>query len=412
MHEVVVTGIGIVSPIGIGVSNFKEQMFSGASGLVDIRGLIVDPDFPVSAAGLVRRHLLPRSHAFSGVSAQGAVDSWRFAAVATEEAIETLPKGESVDAIVYGTDGGIQFEMIRDSVPTFDTKDFPWEATRAEAELNLIRQLLAERGIGCPDERHIICINNACVTGNQAVGIAFRRIRSGQWTRALVGGVYARCTVSNLMKFHMLGALCTNKVPAMEASQPFSKGRAGFVRGDGAATLVLEARSEAERRGAAVLGSVVGYAATTDAYRLTDEHPEARGAIQAMTRAILDANLTTGAISAISAHGTSTQMNDRIETLAIKKVFGSRAYAVPVVSLKSQVGHSAIAAGALEAVASLLMLSEQRLAPTINYKEFDPDCDLDYVPNRSRPCTLEYVLSNNFGFGGQNACVIFAREAR
>jgi 3-oxoacyl-[acyl-carrier-protein] synthase II len=207
----------------------------------------------------------------------------------------------------------------------------------------------------------------------------------------------------------MLGALTTADVPAAEASRPFSRDRAGFVRGEGAATLLLEEAWAARARGARVLGRLAGGASSSDAHRLTDGRPDGAAVRHAMEAALRDAGVTTAEVSAISAHGTSTRMNDRLETLAIRSVFGDRAGQVPVTSLKSQLGHSTVAAGAIEAVACLSMLQAQILAPTINYREPDPECDLDYVPNDSRPARLDVILSNSFGFGGQNSCVVFRR---
>jgi 3-oxoacyl-[acyl-carrier-protein] synthase II len=272
-----------------------------------------------------------------------------------------------------------------------------------------MREIAERSGHGPIDERNIVSLNNACVTSNQAIGVAFQRVRSGQMNRVLTGAVYGRWADSELMNFHMLGTLTTAPGPAAEASRPFSKDRSGFVLGEGAATLVLETREAAEARGAKILGVISGYSSTSDAYRVTDGRPDGKAAAKAMTNALADAGLAAKQISAISAHGTSTSMNDRVETMAIKQALGEAAYKVPAISLKSQVGHSVIAAGALESVACVLMLREQKLAPTINYREFDPDCDLDYVPNQSRPAVVERILSNNFGFGGQNASVIFER---
>jgi len=209
------------------------------------------------------------------------------------------------------------------------------------------------------------------------------------------------------MNFHLLGTLSTDPGPATQVSRPFSAGRSGFVLGEGAATLVLEERTAAERRGATILGSIAGYATTSDSYRVTDGRSDVRGAIAAMRGAVEDAG--SEQIDAISAHGTSTRMNDRLETLAIEAAFGPAARSIPVISLKSQIGHCLAAAGALEAVASILMLAEQKLAPTINYTERDPECDLDYVPNRSREASINTILSNNFGFGGQNSCVVLEK---
>jgi 3-oxoacyl-[acyl-carrier-protein] synthase II len=410
VREVVVTAYGVVAPLGIGVPEFRRRMFAGDSGTVEIRGTLVAANFPISSAGLVARDRLGQPFVLGDEDPASTPQSWRFAGIATEEALESLPAGLNVDAIVYATSDGISFDLIKDSFRCLEPERFDWDGTRSETVLELLAQVLEEGGHYLAGDAALIGLNNACVSGNQAIGMAFHRIRSGRWERAVVGGVDARCSDHNFMNFHMLGALTTAEVPAREASRPFSRDRCGFVRGEGAATLVLESREAAEGRGAPVLGVVAGYGSTTDAYRLTDGRPDGVAVVRAMQRALEDAGLSTEAVSVISAHGTSTRMNDSLETKSIKEAFGDRAHSIPVTSLKSQIGHSTLAAGAIEAVACLLMLEEQRVAPTINYAEPDPECDLDYVPNVSRSERLEVVLSNNFGFGGQNSCVVFKRE--
>jgi 3-oxoacyl-[acyl-carrier-protein] synthase II len=411
MTEVVVTGCGVVAPLGVGLPEFRQRMFAGDSGLVDIRGRIVAANFPVSAAGLVPRERLGQPRVLADREESRTPLAWRFSGIATEEALEGLPSGPGVDAIVYASSEGVHFDLIKDSFRGFEAERFDWDGTRSEAPLELLQRVVEAHGNGRVPEHALVSINNACVSGNQAIGVALQRIRAGIWQRAVVGGVDARCNDHNFMNFHMLGALTVADVPAREASRPFSKDRSGFVRGEGAATLVLESREAAAARGARVLGVVAGHGSTTDAYRLTDGRPDGAAAVRAMESALEDARLSRDQVSAISAHGTSTQMNDSTETRAIKQVFGSRAYAIPVTSLKSQIGHSTVATGAIEAISCILMLQEQRLAPTINYREGDPECDLDYVSGGSRSHRLDVILSNNFGFGGQNSCVVFKREA-
>jgi 3-oxoacyl-[acyl-carrier-protein] synthase II len=410
MCEVAVTGFGIVCPIGIDPAEFSKRLFAGESGLSAIRGAMVAHNFPVSSAAPVPLTRLRQPAVLRDLDPQRTPKFWRFAGIATEDAIETLPEDLPIDAVVYGNMEGFPFALIKDSFCNFAAGQFDWDSSLPEASLNLIRSILEQRGHPAIDDRNLIGINNACVSANQAIGVAAHRIRSGVWTRAVVGAVFAYCNDSELMNFVMLGATTTAEGPPAEASRPFSRDRSGFVLGEGAATLVLETREAAEARGAKILGYVSGYGSTSDSYRITDGRPDGKAAAEAMLRAVKDANLSVEQISAISAHGTSTRLNDKVETLAIKRALGAAAYRVPVISLKSQVGNSTFAAGALEAVACLLMLSEQTLAPTINYKEFDPECDLDYVPNVARPAVVDRVLSNSFGFGGQNACVVFARS--
>lgn len=411
MHDVLVTGCGVVAPLGVGVPDFRRRLFAGESGLVDIRGLVVAENFPVPAAGIVPRERLGQPAALADRPPGDTPFSWRFSGLAAEEALGDLPRGETVDGIVFATSDGIHFDLMKDSFRSFDPGAFDWDGTRSEPVVELLRDIVESRGHGRVPERSLLSLNNACVSGNQAIGMALQRIRAGQWRRALVGGVDARCNDHNFMNFHMLGALTVADVPAAEASRPFAGDRTGFVRGEGAALLLLESREAAEERSARVLARVAGYASTTDAYRLTDGRPDGGSVVRAMRGALEDGGVGPEELSAISAHGTSTRMNDLLETQAIKTAFGPRAYAIPVTSLKSQIGHSTVAAGAIEAVSCLLMLEEQRLSPTINYREPDPECDLDYVPNRARPHEIDTILSNNFGFGGQNACVLFKKEA-
>ena len=407
MREVVITGMGIVSPIGNSLEEFRRCMFAGDSGLKEIRGWHVAKNFPVGAAGLADRERLGQPAVLAHRKTPRMPDFWRLAGVATEEAIRSLPAGLPVDAIIYGAFQLVDFSVTRDSLRAQSSHYFEWDTLRPDSTIELVCEIVEKHGHGPIADRDLINISNACVSSNQAIGMAFQRIRSGKWSRAVVGAVHSRYDAAEILSFNMLGTLSTSEGSAAEASRPFSKDRSGFVIGEGAATLVLEDRDSAEIRGAQILGQITGYATTSDAYRVTDGRPDGKAASKAMEEAIRDAGLTGEQIDAISAHGTSTRLNDKLETLAIKQALGVVAKRVPVISLKSQTGHSLIAAGALEAVASLLMLREQRLAPTINYKEYDPECDLDYVPNESRSAALARILSNSFGFGGQNACVVF-----
>lgn len=409
MREVAVTGFGIVSPMGTTVSEFAARMFAGSSGLTDARGRMLPANFPVGATGSIPRTALREAKVLPHLYGPAKPNFWHFSGLASEEALEALPRGLPLDAIVYGTHNSMDFGLTRSTFLDFTPEKFDWDAFQPDGSLNLIRQIAEERGHGPIDEHNLFAISNACVSGNQAIGMAFQRIRCGKWDRVLVGATYGMCTSSELMNFHLLSTLATGDGRASQMSRPFSADRTGFVLGEGAATLILEAKNIAEEREADIVGIVAGYASTSDAYRITDGRPDGSAAAKAMQLAIKDAGLAPTDVDAISAHGTSTRLNDKVETLAIKTALGPRAYEVPAVSLKSQTGHSIIAAGAQEAVASFLMLSEQVLAPTINYTKADPDCDLDYVPNHSRPASLDRVLSNSFGFGGQNACVVFQR---
>lgn len=405
MNEVVVTGLGIASPIGTTEAEFREKLFSGASGVRSILGKTVPADFPVPYAGLLPKNTR-RSRLLRDLSVEPS-DFVEVTALALEQVFDGMPEGLPVDAIVFGTGEGVGFDYVGRSLQG----DFPtnanWEQLYSQNSANFISAQLARRGHGSLPPSQVISTYNACASGNVAIGFAFERIRSGKWKRAIVGSVDLRCSAPYLMSFHLLDALTTAAVPPEKASRPFSADRSGFVKGEGGALLLLENLDEASRRNAKIRGVVSGFSATSDGWRLTDGREDGRGAIAAMELAIRDAELAKERISYINAHGTSTPMNDVLETRAIKAVFGDRSRDIPVSSLKSQIGHSAVGCGAQEAVACLLMLEAQRLAPTINLDNPDPACDLDYVPHVSRAAKLEYILSNSFGFGGQNSCLVF-----
>jgi 3-oxoacyl-[acyl-carrier-protein] synthase II len=252
-------------------------------------------------------------------------------------------------------------------------------------------------------------IQTACTSSAQAVGEALRAIQRGSVDAALSGG--SECIVSpiELQLFCLLGALSRRNGEPERASRPFDAERDGFVLGEGAGVLVLERLDHALERRAPILAELAGYGTSCDAYRVTDEAPDGRGAILAMRRALEDACLPPEEIDYVNAHGTSTPMNDRVETLAIKAVFGKHAHKLAVSSTKSMIGHTISAAGAIELTTCVLALRDQMIPPTINYEYPDPECDLDYVPNHARTGKLEAVLSNSFGFGGHNDCLVVKR---
>ncbi|MBX3417219.1 MAG: beta-ketoacyl-[acyl-carrier-protein] synthase family protein [Pirellulaceae bacterium] len=250
----------------------------------------------------------------------------------------------------------------------------------------------------------------ACAASSQAIGEATEIIRRNEADVMLSGGTHSMIHPFGVTGFNLLTALCEDSNDAPEkASRPFDKNRSGFVLGEGAAMVILEELEHAKKRGAHIWGEVVGYGSTADAYRITDIHPEGRGAIGCMNMAIADAKLNPDQIGYVNAHGTSTQVNDRVETRACRQVFGANAMNVPVSSTKSMMGHLIAAAGATELIVCLLALRDQLLPPTINYNTPDPDCDLDYVPNQAREAKLDYALNNSFGFGGQNISVVVRR---
>jgi len=410
MSDVVITGCGLVSPLGNTVEEFERRMFAGDSGIIDIRGNLVAANFPVSCAGVVDETDLPSAEVF-GIPHKKFTRGLQYILHTIKEALSDFPPGLPLDGIIYATPGGIYHEIVIDTFKHFDLDIIIEDQTREECLLEYLAEYLKERGYGeCAPER-LITINSACASGIHCIGLAFQFMKTGRWKRCIVGGINAGASwESTLMNFYLLNALTVDNVPAHEASRPFSADRSGFVESEAAVTLLMETRESAEQRGAKILAEVCGFGLTTDAYRLTDGRDDNLCVIRAIEQAIETAGIQKEEIDYINAHGTATPLNDRLETLAIKKVFGDYAYKIPISSLKSQIGHSLLAAGAIETVACILMLQRQRLAPTINLKVKDPECDLDFVPNKSRDAEVKYILNNALGFGGQNACVILKRE--
>ena len=255
---------------------------------------------------------------------------------------------------------------------------------------------------------NINCLT-ACAASSQAVGEAVEIIRRGEADVMLSGGTHTMIHPFGVTGFNLLTALSTRNDAPQRASRPFERDRDGFVLGEGAGMVVLEDLDRAKARGANVYGEIIGYGSTADAFRITDTHPEGRGAISCIKMALADAGVGTEAVDYINAHGTSTTVNDKVETLATKQVFGERAYKIPISSTKSMMGHLIAAAGATELIICLLAIRDNVVPPTINYENRDPECDLDYVPNVARQHRCDVALSNSFGFGGQNIALLASR---
>jgi 3-oxoacyl-[acyl-carrier-protein] synthase II len=257
-----------------------------------------------------------------------------------------------------------------------------------------------------------LSIVTACATGGHSIGDAFRIIQYGDADVMVAGGTEANLTPLTVGGFNALKALSTRNDAPEKASRPFDKDRDGFVIGEGAGIVILEELEHALKRGATIYAEVAGYGYNGDAYHITAPSPDGDGAIRCMRMALKDAGMSPGEVDYINAHGTSTDLNDASETIAIKQVFGDYAYKVPISSTKSMIGHLLGAAGAVEAVFSVLSIRDQVCPPTVNYETPDPECDLDYVPNTARQHTIDIALSNSFGFGGTNAVLIFRRFAQ
>ncbi|MCR6107341.1 beta-ketoacyl-ACP synthase II [Salipaludibacillus agaradhaerens] len=252
------------------------------------------------------------------------------------------------------------------------------------------------------------CSVTACASGANSIGDAFKVIQRGDADIMITGGAEAPLTEMSFAGFSSARALSTNGDPKT-ASRPFDKNRDGFVMGEGAAILILESLDSAKKRGATIIGEIIGYGATGDAYHVTAPAPEGEGAVRAMKQALTDAGLQPEQVGYLNAHGTSTEYNDKYETMAAKTVFGNYAAKLPISSTKSMTGHLLGAAGALEAIISLRTINEGLILPTMNYETPDPDCDLDYVPNEARQADVSVAMSNSLGFGGHNVSLIFKR---
>jgi 3-oxoacyl-[acyl-carrier-protein] synthase II len=405
-RRVVVTGIGPVTPVGIGLDDFWSNLTAGRSGVSRIRNF--DPTgLPVQIAGEI--HDFEPTVWMTTKEARRTDRVVHFAVAAAKLAWQDA--GEpSVDpartAVVFSTGvGGLtsfvhQLQVMMEKGPNRVSPFLvPQMMPNASAG-----QVAMAFGFTGPNE----CITTACAAGAHGAGEAFRMVREGLADVAVAGGTEAAILPITVAGFAQAHALTRNPDPE-RASRPFDKNRDGFVLSEGACALVLETEEHAAARGARIYAEFAGFGQSADAHHITAPHPEGLGAIQAMEACLQDAGEAPESIGYINAHGTSTQLNDVAETRAIKKVLGDHAYRVAVSSTKSMTGHMVGAAGAVEAGVAALAISRGVLPPTINYETPDEECDLDYVPNAAREASVGLALSNAFGFGGHNAVVAFRR---
>jgi 3-oxoacyl-[acyl-carrier-protein] synthase II len=408
--RVVITGMGAITSLG-GVSSLWQNLLSGQSGIRNIETIPVE-HVPVQIASEVRdfdptKYIEPKEARRMGRASQFAI------AAASEAMTDAGLSNESDEVnrermgVVVGTTLG-SHELSTNTTFKFRT-DF-----RKPNPLALVNSLPNMPSHYISRLFHTLGPLNtpstACAAGTQAIGDGMELIRNNRADVIVAGGVEAILQDYTIAGFTAMTALATeyNADPA-RASRPFDANRSGFIMGEGAGVVILESLSHALRRGARIYGEVIGYATSSDAYHVAALDPSGDGAVRVMKWALEDAQLNSDDLGYINAHGTSTPANDAMETLAIKRVFGEQAYQIPVNSTKSMIGHSFGAAGAIEAIVSVLSLVNGILHPTINYEVPDPQCDLDYVPNEAREAKgLKYALSNSFGLGGQNASIILA----
>jgi len=416
--------MGWVTPLGHDLEQVWKRLLAGESGIGPV-SIFDARTFPTQFAAEVRNFDLRDFLGAHYERHRTASRQTRFALAAAEMAWKAARldgtggiEPEMVGVYLGVGEGPIDFDnfamaAIRGWNPEKRELDTVRWAEAAYERLDAVREF--EQDPNCA-AGHIACRFNAqgpnfntltaCAASTQALGEAAALIRRGDADIMISGGAHSMLHPLGMTGFNRLTALSTRNDSCLTASRPFDRTRDGFVLGEGAGILILEEYENARRRGAPLLAEIVGYGSTADAFRVTDMHEEGRGPAAAMRAALDDAGLTPADIDYISAHGTGTIENDKIETLAIKTVFGAHARRIPISSVKSMLGHLIAGAGAVELITCVLALRDGIVPPTINYQHPDPNCDLDYVPNRARRADLRVCLSNSFGFGGQNDALI------
>jgi 3-oxoacyl-[acyl-carrier-protein] synthase II len=423
-RRVVVTGIGWVTPLGVDIDTVWKRALAGESGIGYIT-LFDASNFPTKISAEVRDWDLsdvgedPQQWKYQGRHTHFAVGAAKKAMA--DAGIDTSKIDPTRFGVYTGSGEGQQdfhrfTQMMVAGLSGGDALDLAKFTKTGLEVLNPIAELEQEPNMPAghlaslfgAEGPNVNCLT-ACAASSQAIGEAVEIIRRGEADIMLSGGTHTMIHPFGVTGFNLLTALSTRNDEPTKASRPFDRNRDGFVLGEGAGMLVLESLERAQQRGAQIYGEITGYGSTADAFRITDTHPEGRGAISCIKMALADAGLSLDQIDYINAHGTSTSVNDKVETLAIKKVFGERAYKIPVSSTKSMMGHLIAAAGATELIFCLLAIRDNVLPPTINYDTPDPDCDLDYIPNVCREARCDRALTNSFGFGGQNITLIAER---
>lgn len=405
MERVVITGMGVITPLGNTVDSFWNRLIKGESGISSIdtfdtsrhksriAGLVRDFD----ADEMFGRKEARRMDRFCQFAVAAAEQAWEDSGLSLEQIDR-----ERMSVYVGSGVGGIQtlFDqagLIRDRGPERVSPTLvPMMISNMAAAMISIKYGAMGASVSPV---------TACSIGNTAIGEAFRLIRLGGTDIVFAGGAEAAVTEIALASFGNATALSTRNEEPARASRPFDAGRDGFVIAEGAGILILESLSHALSRNARIYAEVIGYGASSDAYHVVATHPEGHGAYLALKLALKEAGIAPEDVNVISAHATSTELGDRSETLAIKKLFGDHAYRIPITANKSMTGHMLGAASAVEAVALAKSLQQNIIPPTMNLELKDPECDLDYVPNEAREAKLNIGLSNSFGFGGHNAVI-------
>jgi 3-oxoacyl-[acyl-carrier-protein] synthase II len=409
MERVVITGMGVISPLGNTVEQFWGNLAAGESGISPITSFDT-AHFKTKIAGSVKdfdpearfgRKEARRMDRFSQFALAAAEEAWAHSGLQLDK-IDRERLGVYVGSGV----GGIQTLMEQGDL--LRTRG-PERVSPTLIPMLISNMAAAMISIKLGALGPTLSPVTACSIGNTAIGEAFRLIRYGGADVIIAGGAEAAVTEIALASFGNATALSTRNDEPQKASRPFDRDRDGFIIGEGGAIVILESLSHALSRNAVIYGEVTGYGASSDAYHMVATHPEGIGAYQAMKLALKEAGITPEDVDVISAHATSTIVGDRSETMAIKKLFGEAAYRIPVTANKSMTGHALGAAGGLEAIALLKSIQEGLIPPTINLEQPDEVCDLDYVPNTARQAELKIGISNSFGFGGHNAVIVLRK---
>ena len=409
-RRVVVTGLGVITPLGIGVSPTWKALCEGHSGIGRITRF--DPTgYAAQIAGEVKGF---DPAAFIEKKEIKKMDTFiHYAVAASQMAVDDaglkIAPEEATRAGVYIGSGIGGLGSIEHYGKVLQEKG-PDRVSPFFIPMTIINLASGQVAIRLGAKGPNSCAVTACATGNHCIGDAFRLIQLDEADVMVAGGAEAAITPLGVAGFAASRALSTRNDEPTKASRPFDKDRDGFVLSEGAGIVVLEELERAKRRGAKIYAELVGYGMNSDAYHITAPSENGEGAVRCMELAIKNAKISKDEIGYINAHGTST-MADAIETRAIKQVFGERAHRIPVSSTKSMTGHLLGAAGGIEAVFSVLAIHHKLLPPTINLDHPDPECDLDYIPGKARPASVTVALSNSFGFGGVNACLLFKRLA-
>ena len=410
-REVVVTGIGMISPVGNTINDSWDNLINGNSGIDIIQSF--DPsdletkiageikDFnPIDLIGKKESRRMDRFSQLALVAAQEALNSAHLNIDETNE--------HRVSAMITSGIGGIitiseQINVMRDKGPS-RISPFLVPMMLPDMASGQVSMKLGAKG---PN----FAVISACASGGDSIGIASEFIKSNRVDIVLAGGSEAAICPIGVAGFNACHALSKNNSSPKQASKPFDKNRDGFVLSEGAAVLVLESRESANQRGVNILATVAGYGSSADANHITQPAPGGEGGVRAMNEAIVNAEINANQIDYINAHGTSTPLNDKFETMAMKTVFGTAINNIAISSTKSMTGHLLGASGAVEAAISVKSLNENIVPPTINLNDSDPECDLNYTPNKSLHKNLSYTMSNSFGFGGHNCSLIFSKPS-